>query len=145
MIKGALLLATKAGVLVATLAVTAFAQTLPGEALASPNYAGAIFAEACMKTRPRYRNADRVLEANGLVKIPTGTFYHTEFDMSVKPQAGVGCSVVFRLGANFDPKTLTEAFAGAVEERASVSPGDVTIDISRISADRAYLAARTTP
>ena len=125
------------------LAPAANAQSLPGAGIASPAYAGAIFAEACLKTRPNYRGAARVLEANGLVKIPTGTFYHTEVNLSVKPVRGTGCSIVFAVRRN--PEQAARAFADAVATRVQVAPGDVTVDIARLSADRVYVSARTKP
>ena len=121
----------------------ASAQVGPGEAPTPMRYAGEIFAEACAKTHPSFRRSGRVLEANGFVKAPTGTYYHPDFNLSLKPTPRAACSIVAAFEGPDEDAVL--AFGNAVTARAGHLSINVDLDLRKPGNGKTYFFAVTKP
>ena len=116
---------TTAALVASMLPALGAAQTLPGNQVSDPTYAGAIFAEACARSAPSFRQAGTTLAANGFVVAPTGTYYHPQFDLSIRPTDSVACSIVFQVRGDAGEAVI--AAGREIERRVAALDGTVDV------------------
>ena len=97
---------------VALTAGAADAQSAPPDAA----FAGAIYAEACVKTHPSYGRATRVLRANNFNSQGDGLWAHERSAMTVKVRRGRECSLLARISGTAE--RFTQSFIRTVAQRA---------------------------
>ena len=113
-----------------------------GAKLIDPANAGAIFAEACIKKLPSFRRSGNTLDVNGFLKASTGTFFHPEFNISVKPVRNEKCSLVMVFRG--DDAASISRFSDAVTKRTGGGAAGIKITTRQL-AGKNYLVAETRP
>lgn len=103
----------------------------PGKVTPTGEFAGEIFANACIKTAPTFDGAHDALWKYSFTRhSKTGTYYHNRFNLSVNVTNG-RCSLVF--GTDRDADEVVRGTArGTVSVASDVPPGiDITSRMER--------------
>ncbi|MEM9798625.1 MAG: hypothetical protein AAF919_19215 [Pseudomonadota bacterium] len=115
-----------AGCVTAPAPIPVVAGTGPGPDLIEPTEAGALFARACIGTRPRFDGIAQALDPGAFQQATgTGTYFHQRFNLSLNATPA-RCSMVFATDRP-DAEVVPALARGTT---SVVPPGEIPRDIS---------------